>query len=125
MLCDIADLNRFIEPLFDKLRIAVIHGGNKDEDGAVLFRTRSSRGTKTYEAVATDIADSLRRVGFRNVMLFPEDMRLPDRLRDNDVHIAWLNSGGVQGYNPMAHLPSLMELMGLPYVGHNPLNATI
>lgn len=121
----ISDLNAFMAPLFERLRIAVIYGGDKDADGAVMYKTRSSRGAKTYEAVARDIADSLKRLGFRHVMMLPEDMRLPERLRENGIHLCWLNSGGVQGYNQMAHLPSMMEMLGLPYVGHNPLSATI
>ena len=125
MIPEMSNINEFIAPLFDRLRIAVIYGGSKNVENAVLYQTKSSRGTKTYEEVANDIADSLKRLGFRHVMLYPEDIRLPDRLRRDDIHLAWLNSGGVQGYNPMAHLPSLMEMMGLPYVGHNPLSATL
>jgi D-alanine-D-alanine ligase len=30
----------------------------------------------------------------------------------------------MQGYNPVCHTPALMEMLGLPYVGHNPLNAS-
>ena len=37
--------------------------------------------------------------------------------------MAWLNTGGVQGYNPMAHAASMLEMFGVPYVGHDPLTA--
>jgi D-alanine-D-alanine ligase len=38
--------------------------------------------------------------------------------------MAWLNSGGVQGYNSAAHAAGLLESIGVPYVGHDPLTAT-
>jgi D-alanine-D-alanine ligase len=122
---ELHDFEKFMEPLYQRLRIAVVYGGDQAEDGTVIYRTRNTRGTKTYEAVARDIAASLQKLGFQNVMVLPEDMRLPDRLRDNGIHLTWLNTGGIQGYNPMAHGPSLMEMLGVPYVGHNPLSATI
>jgi D-alanine-D-alanine ligase len=54
----------------------------------------------------------------------PDDMRLGDRLRSEQIHMAWLNTGGVQGYNSAAHASSLLEMLGVPYVGHDPLAAT-
>ena len=32
--------------------------------------------------------------------------------------------GGVQGYNSTSHAPAMLEMLGMPYVGHDPLNAT-
>jgi D-alanine-D-alanine ligase len=57
------------------------------------------------------------------VVTLPEDMQLADRLRREAVHMAWLNTGGVQGYNPMAHAAAMLEMLGVPYVGHDPLTA--
>ena len=121
MINELEDLVQYLDVLRDQLRIGVIFGGNKEEPGAVIYKTRSSRGTKTYEAVAREIADALFTLGFHQVHLYPEDMRLADRLLHDRIDLCWLNSGGVQGLNPMAHLPALMESLGLPYVGHNPL----
>ena len=42
----------------------------------------------------------------------------------SDIHMAWLNTGGVQGYNSAAHASSMLEMLGVPYVGHDPLAAT-
>jgi D-alanine-D-alanine ligase len=53
----------------------------------------------------------------------PDDMNLGDRLRRENIHMAWLNSGGIQGHSPTAHAPSMLELFGVPYVGHDPLAA--
>ena len=124
LMGDMAQLEAQIEQLMGRLRLAVIFGGNKQTPGGVVYASRNTRSWKSYEAVATDIAESLRRLGFRHVHLLPDDLRLGDRLRRDGIHMAWLNSGGIQGYNPTAHAPSMLEMLGVPYVGHDPLAAT-
>lgn len=119
------DLDAVIGRLKARLHIAVVFGGDRNADDAVIFPTRNPRSDKTYEAVATNIADSLRRLGFRHVAPMPEDMLLGDRLRRQQTHLAWLNTGGTQGYVSVCHAPAMLELMGIPYVGHNPLNTAI
>jgi D-alanine-D-alanine ligase len=105
------------------LRIAVIYGGDAAANGAVLTRTHNPRAWKSYQAVAEDIAAALRTLGIGAVELFADDMRLAERLRGFGPDLAWLNTGGVQGRSPLAHAPALLELLGLPYVGLDPLNA--
>jgi D-alanine-D-alanine ligase len=122
---DIALLEERIERLKSRMRLAVIFGGNKSTPGSVVYQARNTRSWKSYEVVAQDIADSLRRQGFHHVDLMPDDMRLGDRLRHQGIHMAWLNTGGVQGYNPAAHAPAMLEMMGVPYVGHDPLATTM
>lgn len=107
------------------MRIAVIFGGDKSADGAVIHQTFNTRTWKSYQAVADDIALSLKRVGCRYVDVMPEDMGLGQRLRDHSIHMAWLNTGGVQGYNPMCHASALLEMLGVPYVGHDPFTVTM
>lgn len=119
----IEDLQADIERLAGRLRIAVVYGGDKAADGAVIYPTANPRSWKSYEAVARDIATALERLGFRQICLLPDDMRLSERLRQQNIHLAVLNTGGVQGYNPMAHAPALLEMLGIPYVGHDPLTA--
>jgi D-alanine-D-alanine ligase len=114
-----------IEQLKSRLHLAVIFGGDKSAPDTVLFQSISTRPWKSYESVATDIADSLQASGFRHVYLMPEDMQLPERLRRDGVQLAWLNTGGVQGYNPTAHAPAILEMLGIPYVGHDPLASTM
>ena len=109
--------------LMERMRIAVIYGGDKAADGAVINQTHNPRSWKSYRAVAEDIAGALQRIGFRHVCLMPEDMQLGCRLIESGIHMAWLNTGGVQGYNPMAHAAAMLEMCGIPYVGHDPLAA--
>lgn len=123
-LSSVQMLGEQIADLRSSLRLAVIFGGDKSSAESVLYPAHNSRSWKSYEAVAEDIAASLRRNGFRHVETMPEDMRLGDRLRRNGIHMAWLNSGGVQGKNPTAHGSATLEMLGVPYVGHDPLTAT-
>jgi D-alanine-D-alanine ligase len=113
-----------MEQLSSRLRLAVIYGGDKSSAGSVIYQSSNTRSWKSYEAVAEDIAASLRRSGLKNVTVLPEDMNLAGRLRAEGIHMAWLNTGGVQGRNPAAHAASLLEMIGVPYIGHDPLNAT-
>jgi D-alanine-D-alanine ligase len=119
------ELSGQIEKLFRRLRLAVVYGGDKSIDGAVIETTTNPRSWKSYRAVAEDIAASMRRLGCRHVELIPDDMRLGDRLKKQDAHLAWLNTGGVQGHCSVSHAPSMMELFGIPYIGHDPMTAGI
>jgi len=121
---DVVQLQEQIERLKSHLRLAVIFGGNKSTPGGVVYQSHNTRSWKSYEYVAQDIAASLERIGFRDVQVMPDDMHLSDRLRRGGIHMAWLNSGGVQGYNPASHTPAMLEMLGVPYVGHDPLAAT-
>ena len=119
------NLQSQVSQLLSKMRIAVIHGGDKEEDGSVIYRSHNPRSWKSYEVVANDIANSLRRLGGRYVSVLPDDMRLANRLAEEGIDFAWLNTGGVQGYASVAHSASLLEMLGIPYVGHDPLNSAV
>jgi len=123
-MAEAVNLEAQIERLLPRLRLAVIFGGDKSTPGSVVYPSRNTRSWKSYEAVAADIAAALERIGFRHVCLMPDDMLLGERLRREGVHMAWMNTGGIQGYNPTAHAPSMLEMFGVPYVGHDPLTAT-
>lgn len=114
-----------VDKLFDRLRIAVIFGNSKDNPGAVLYPTANLRHWKSYESVAEDIAAALRAIGFRHVQTMADGVDLAERLRRDDIHLAWLNTGGVQGQSPVCQTPALLETAGVPYVGHQPLNAAL
>ena len=112
-------LQRVIEQLMPRLRLAVIFGGDKSTGGSVLYRSRSARSWKSYQPVAEDIAASLEaKIGFRHVEVFPEDMQLGERLRDRGIHMAWLNSGGIQGYITSLTPPARRQCGRSPFVGH-------
>ncbi len=108
-----------------RMRVAVVYGGDKSVDGAVIEQTGNPRSWKSYRTVAEDIKGALERLGCRDVALMPDDMRLGELLKKHDSHMAWLNSGGVQGHCSVAHAPAMLELFGIPYVGHDPMMAGI
>ena len=114
-----------MERLLPRLRMAVVYGGDKSAAGAVINQTGNRRPWKSYQAVAEDIAGALRRIGVGMVELVPDDMRLGPDLLQHDIHIAWLNTGGVQGFHSVSHAASMLEMMGIPYVGHDPLTAAM
>lgn len=121
---DFSLLPQYLEVLFAKLRIAVVFGGDCDREGSVIYKTHNPRSWKSYEIVAREIAKALEEIGFKQVFVMPDDMNLPEQLKRENIHLVWLNTGGVQGYNPVCHTPALLEMLGMPYVGHNPLNSS-
>lgn len=121
----IAHLRAQVAGLLPRLRFAVVHGGDGTQPGAVLQQSYKVRSWKSYEAVAHDIAQALHRLGARDVQVLPEDMRLINSLKDKGIDFVWLNTGGVQGMAPLAHGAAMMEMLGLPYVGHDPLTAAL
>ncbi len=114
-----------IEKMFRRLRLAVVYGGDKAAEGAVIERTTNPRSWKSYRSVAEDIAAAMERMGCRHIELVPDDMQLGERIRRQDSHLAWLNTGGVQGHCSVSHAPAMMEMFGIPYVGHDPMIAGI
>ena len=114
-------LEEQVETLLERATIAIVYGGDKTEPGAVIRAATNARSWKSYRSVAEDIAASLERQGARKVLLLPDDMRLGDRLLRENVDFVWLNTGGVQGRSPMSHAAAMLEMMGVPYLGHDPL----
>lgn len=111
-----------LEALKPSLRIAVIYGGDAGQPEACLHRTFNERHWKSYQAVADNIRETLLAEGFRHVTLLADDAGLTQRLRDERIQLAWLNTAGMQGRNSIAHTACLLESMGVAYVGHSPLN---
>jgi D-alanine-D-alanine ligase len=89
------ELSGQVEKILRRLRMSVVFGGNKAVEGAVIHQSNNSRSWKSYETVAGDIAAAMGRLGCRDVVLVPDDMRLGEHLKSHQSHIAWLNSGGV------------------------------
>lgn len=56
-------------------------------------------------------------------MAVADDATLLRRVADPDTpnpDLVWLNTAGIQGRDPMAQTPGLLEASGIPYVGHRP-----
>lgn len=122
---EFAHLPAVLDVLRKKLRLAVIYAGDKVRPGAVKYPAQNVRDWKSYEEVARDIQVTLQEAGFQHVFLMPDDRTLFDQLERHDIQFAWLNTGGVQGYNPTSHAPAMLEMIGVPYIGHDPLNVSL
>jgi D-alanine-D-alanine ligase len=122
---DFAHLPAYLEVLRERMHIAVVYGGDKRSDGAVIRATHNTRPWKSYRVVAEDIAGALRELGFAHVVTLPDDRSLAAELERHKIDLVWLNTGGVQGYNPVSHTPAMLEMLGVPYVGQNSLTASI
>ncbi|MGF1870789.1 D-alanine--D-alanine ligase family protein [Photobacterium indicum] len=114
-----------LEWIRNNLKIAVIHGGDKSQTQSYIFENLSPRSTKTYAPVAHDIANALRESGFDSVEVLAEDIHLAKQLESKKIDLVITNSGGLQGFDAMCHLPSTLEMLGVPYVGHSPMTAGI
>ncbi|AUX31495.1 MULTISPECIES: D-alanyl-alanine synthetase [Sorangium] len=118
-------LKKWMDALTRTLRIAVIYGGNRSEPDAALYWSTNLRPWKSYYEVATDIQRALERIGFSDVALIPDDMRMPARLKECGAHLAWINSAGMQGESSICHAAATLEMLGIPYIGHSPLDASL
>ena len=114
-----------VAQLLDRAHTAGVCGGDKSTPGAVIRQSVNARSWKSYHSVAEDIAESLERQGARKVTLLADDMRLGERLQQENIDMVWLNTGGVQGRSPMSHGAAMLEMMGVPYLGHDPLMSAI
>ncbi len=113
-------VRKLLDTLRPDLRIAVVHGGDNRDPHAVLHRTHQPRTWKSYESVSLDIRNSLRRSGFHDVDLVTDGRGLASRLEQANTQVAWLNTGGVQGFDPLCHAAARLESLGVAYVGHKP-----
>ena len=52
----VEELQAQVGILLKAMRIAVVYGGDKNDDGAVIYKSSNPRSWKSYESVARDIA---------------------------------------------------------------------
>lgn len=101
------------------MRIAVVKSGTRLN---VLFPNIRVREWEGYEHNARDICSALSELG-HEALPISDGKELPTMLERLRIDMAWVCSGGIQGRDPLAHLPSILEMLGVPYVGSPPLAA--
>lgn len=119
------DLFLLLETLKANANVAVVYSGDPKDPSNVLYQSHNSRSWKSYKTVALDIVDALKKQGFKQVFLMQEGAGLWKELLQKKIHFAWLNTGGVQGFDSMGHCPGMLQSLGVPYVGHSPLQAAL
>jgi len=101
------------------MKIAVINTGGHDQ---VLRRTVNTREWEAYKENSRDICEALCALG-HEVINFSDGKDVINHLEQNQVNAAWICSGGIQGRNSISHLPAILEMLGICYVGPPPLAA--
>lgn len=103
------------------MKVAVIYTGGYDQ---VLHRTFNTREWEAYALNARDIGRALDALG-HEVTPLVDGKALIANLERNNTEFAWICTGGIQGRHSVAHTPSILEMLGIPYVGSPPLVAAI
>jgi D-alanine-D-alanine ligase len=107
------------------VRIAVVH--NRDQAGVISVfgpQNRERYNPKTVERVAAALEK-----GGHTVRVIDGNMRVIDELRDFMPRVmsgerpgmVFNMAYGIQGVSRYTHLPAMLEMLGVPYVGSNPL----
>ena len=124
-MLSINDFSASFERFVECARIAVVFGGDKRKENSVINPVVNNRSWKSYELVANDIKTVLSDLGFKSLYIFADDMNFIDNLVKHKINFVWLNTGGVQGRNSICHAASMLEMLGIPYVGHAPEDSVI
>ncbi len=107
------------------MRVAVIH--NRDRAGVIhVFgpQNRERYNPKTVERVAASLEK-----GGHTVRVIDGNMHVVEQLRDFMPRViegqrpgmVFNMAYGIQGVSRYTHLPAILEMLGVPYVGSNPL----
>jgi D-alanine-D-alanine ligase len=107
------------------MRVAVIH--NRDQAGVLnVFgpQNRERYNPKTVERVATSLEK-----GGHTVRVIDGNMHVVEQLRDFMPRViegerpgmVFNMAYGIQGVSRYTHLPAILEMLGVPYVGSSPL----
>jgi D-alanine-D-alanine ligase len=107
------------------MKVAIIH--NRDQSGVInVFgpQNRERYNPKTVERVAAALEK-----GGHNVRIIDGNMHVIDQLRDfmprvmahEGPGMVFNMAYGIQGVSRYTHLPAMLEMLGVPYVGSNPL----
>ncbi|MGW0611222.1 D-alanine--D-alanine ligase family protein [Streptomyces sp. NPDC002788] len=99
------------------MRIAVVRTPKR---GDHLRSTFISREWEEYQENAEAISEGLASLGHTAYVL-QESPSLASTLQNLRIEVVWVCSAGGQGRDPTCHLPSMLEMLGLPYVGSPPM----
>lgn len=106
------------------MKVAIIY--NKDITGVINTLGMQNREFYSEETVKK-VAGFLERSG-HNVQILDGNMYIIDRLKNfmpraidgEQMGMVFNMAYGIQGESRYTHIPSLLEMLGIPYVGSNP-----
>lgn len=107
------------------MRVAIVH--NRDPSGVIQVfgpQNRERYNPKTVERVAAAL-----EAGGHTVRVIDGNMHVIEQLRDFMPRVlnherpgmVFNMAYGIQGVSRYTHLPAMLEMLGVPYVGSNPL----
>ncbi|MBI9034310.1 MAG: M20/M25/M40 family metallo-hydrolase [Bacteroidales bacterium] len=106
------------------MKVAIIY--NKDLSGVI--NTFGMQNKEFYnEATVKKVAANLEKAG-HNVAIMDGNMFIIDRLKNfmprviegEQMGMVFNMAYGIQGESRYTHIPSMLEMLGIPYVGSNP-----
>jgi D-alanine-D-alanine ligase len=106
------------------MKVAIIY--NKDISGVI--NTFGMQNKEFYsETAVNNVAKCLEKAG-HNVAVLDGNMYIIDRLQkfmprvieNEQMGMVFNMAYGIQGESRYTHIPSLLEMLGIPYVGSNP-----
>ena len=103
------------------MRVGVIHTGAYDR---VINRTFNMREWEAYAENSRDISQAIKTLG-HDVVNFSDGKDVIASIEKYRIDLAWVCSGGIQGRNSISHLPGILEMLGIPYLGSFPLPLAI
>ena len=111
------------------MKVALIY--NKDIHGVI--NTFGMQNKEFYnEKTVKKVADSLEKAG-HNVAVLDGNKQIIDRLENfmprvsegEQIGMIFNMAYGIQGESRYTHIPSMLEMLGLPYVGSSPSGHTL
>lgn len=106
------------------MKVALIH--NRDRQGVINVLEVQNR--ETYDPTTLEAVASALESGGHNVRVIEGNMHVIDQLREFMPRVvAGERQGmvfnmayGIQGVSRYTHLPAILEMLGVPYIGSNP-----
>jgi D-alanine-D-alanine ligase len=107
------------------MKVAVVH--NVDRTGVINVFGPQNR--ETYNPRTVELVASALERGGHSVRVIDGNMHVIEQLRDFMPQViegerpgmVFNMAYGIQGVSRYTHLPSMLEMLGLPYVGSNPM----
>ncbi len=108
------------------MKVAVIY--NKQEDAEGVLNVFGMQNQETYNPQTVERVASALEKGGHNVRIIGGNINVIEQLQDfmprvvqgEQPGMVFNMAYGLQGVSRYTHIPSLLEMLGVPYVGSSP-----
>ncbi len=106
------------------MKVAIVH--NRDRTGVI--NVLEVQNSETYDPVTVEAVANALEAGGHTVRVIDGNMHVIEQLRDfmpgvvagERPGMVFNMAYGIQGVSRYTHLPGMLEMLGVPYVGSNP-----